>query len=215
MWNNILFDLDGTLIDSGAGVTASVQYALEAMGRPLPDAEQLRRFIGPPLQKSFADFCGMSGAEIETAIQKYREHYSEIGVNQNEVYPGIPQLLQRLHGQGKALYVATSKPTVYAAKILADLGLAAYFRDIAGSGIGRVDEGKAEIITRILAQHQLSPGATVMVGDRYFDIEGAHATGLYSIGILFGGYGSRQELADAGAGAIADDVPALEHLLAG
>ena len=198
----ILFDLDGTLTESGPGIISSVRYALAKMGVPSLDDAQLRRFIGPPLLDSFRDHCGLDPADVTVAIAAYREYYATDGQFENAVYDGIPELLTSLRGAGRTLAVATSKAEVFAASILEHFDLAQYFTTIVGSELDGRRTAKADIITEALARLDRPTTGTVMIGDRSHDVRGAVAVGVGSIGVLWG-YGDDEELTAAGADALA------------
>jgi phosphoglycolate phosphatase len=204
----VLFDLDGTLTESGPGIISSVRYALAKMGQPALDDEQLRRFIGPPLLDSFRDLCGFDPAEVTVAIAAYREYYATDGQYENAVYEGIPQLLAGLHDAGRTLAVATSKAEVFAESILDHFALSGYFTTIVGSELDGRRTAKAEIITEALARLERPAAGTVMIGDRSHDIRGATTVGVGSIGVLWG-YGDDVELTAAGADALAATPPDL------
>lgn len=209
----MLFDLDGTLTDPQEGITNSVAYALEQYGIHVEDRSSLNKFIGPPLKDSFMEYYGFAEDRAEEAVWKYREYFNEDGIFENKVYPGIPQMLQRLNDQGKILIVATSKPTVYAKRILERFELSQYFADVQGSEMDGRRTKKEEVISYALEQNQITDNEqAVMIGDREHDIIGAKKCGLDSIGVLFG-YGSREELEGCGAGQIVDTVKMLEDLL--
>ena len=142
----LLFDLDGTLTDSAEGILRCVQYALEQCGTPEPDAEKLRPFIGPPLLDSFQEFCGMPPARVAFAVEQYRKRFSTVGLLENAVYDGIPELLEKLREHGYVLAVATSKPEVYTLRILEHFDLFKYFTAVAGCDIHRAGETKADMI---------------------------------------------------------------------
>jgi phosphoglycolate phosphatase len=209
----ILFDLDGTLTDPGEGITNSVAYGLAHFGIAVEDKTTLYSFIGPPLMDSFQQFYGMTEAQAREAIEQYRVYFRAKGMLENLVYPGMAQLLEQLQQAGKTLLVATSKPEVFAVEILQHFGLDGYFTCIAGATLDGSRSTKIDVISHALAQ---CPGAdlsqAVMVGDRKFDILGAQHFGLDSIGVLFG-YGSREELTQAGATHLAETVDDLAELL--
>jgi phosphoglycolate phosphatase len=198
----VLFDLDGTLTESGPGILSSVRYALERMGQPALDDEALRQFIGPPLLDSFRDLCGFDAAQVTVAIAAYREYYGTDGQYENCVYDGIPELLSTLRDAGRTLAVATSKAELYATSILDHFDLTGYFATIVGSELDGRRTGKADIITEALARLDRPAAGTVMVGDRSHDVRGAVAVGVRSIGVLWG-YGDDAELVAAGADALA------------
>jgi len=204
----ILFDLDGTLTESGPGIISSVRYALAKIGGPVLDDEQLRLFIGPPLLDSFRDVCGFDPAEVTVAIAAYREYYATDGQYENSVYDGIPELLTALREAGRTLAVATSKAEVFAASILDHFALTEYFTTVVGSELDGRRTAKSEIITEALARLDRPTAGTVMIGDRSHDVRGAVAVGVGSIGVLWG-YGDDIELTAAGADALAATPAAL------
>jgi phosphoglycolate phosphatase len=194
---NILFDLDGTLTDPRAGIVGSIQYALAKLGRAVPAESELLRFIGPPLRDSFRELLDAADdAPVEQALGFYRERYSTIGLFENHVYPGIPEALEALRARGDTLFVATSKPGVFAERIVQHFHLADYFRGIWGSELDGARSDKTSLIAHILRQEKLSPRETVMVGDRSHDAVGARANGIVPVGVLWG-YGDEQELTAA------------------
>ncbi len=204
MYDIVLFDLDGTLTDSGIGITNSVRYALEKEGVEVRSRDELFRFVGPPLIESFEQFYGFSHEKAVEATHIYREYYSEKGIFENSVYDGIEELLKKLCRSGKRLIVATSKPELFAKRILEHFSLSQYFEYIAGSNMDETRTGKVEVIRYALSSCGIKNlSRAVMVGDREHDINGAHKTSLDSIGVLYG-YGSREELEKAGATYIAE-----------
>lgn len=212
MIRNILFDLDGTIIDSKEGILHSVCYALDKMGRDVPDEKELLCFIGPPLSVSFATFCGMNAEETERAVAFYRENYAPRGVYEFSVYPGVETMLKKLSSGGRRLYLATSKPEVFAKKILEKAGLDSYFTAVCGSLIPSGRDKKEDVISYLVENEGLSLDETVMVGDRSYDAEGAHAVGLVAIGVSYG-YGSVKELNRAGFEAIASSPKELASII--
>ena len=212
----LLFDLDGTLTDPKLGITSSVQYALHKMGIDEPDLDKLEPFIGPPLMDSFIEFYGMSEEQANQAITAYRERFGTIGLFENEVYPGIPRMLAKLHQAGKRLAIASSKPTVYVTRILEHFELKQYFDVIVGSELDGTRSRKEEVVEEALRQliqgEKMDSDTSVMIGDRKFDIMGAKAYGLTGVGVSFG-YAKEGELEEAGADYIVDTVEQLEALL--
>ncbi|MCI6728977.1 MAG: HAD family hydrolase [Clostridiales bacterium] len=209
-YETIYFDLDGTLTDSGPGIMNAVAYALGAMGRPVPSRASMRRFIGPPLSYSFQAYEGMSPEDARRAVELYRVYYNDRGKFENTPYPGIDRLLEALRAKGKRLYVATSKPEGLSVEILEHFGLAGYFERIAGSTLDDSRSTKIQVL-----RYAIGMGGrerAVMVGDRHLDVEGARENGLPCVGVVYG-YGSRQELQEAGALALADTVEDLLHIL--
>lgn len=208
----LLFDLDGTLTDPFIGITRSVQHALKYYGIIENDLSRLAPFIGPPLIDSFRETYHFSEEQAEEAVNYYREYFAERGWRENKVYPGIPELLKHLQETGHKLYVATSKPTPFAEKILDYFHLSRYFERIEGASLDRTRMRKTEVMRYLLTQTGISEKEkTVMIGDRKFDVAGAHEIGVECIGVLYG-YGSREELVSAGADYIVPTVDALSAL---
>lgn len=206
----ILFDLDGTLTDSGEGIINSFVLAMEHFGKPLPAREELRVVVGPPLNVSFRDF-GLPQENWDEAVMIFRDRYTTVGKFENRPYDGIAQLLQALKDQGHTLYVATSKPEVMAVEIMEHFALAPYFDKICGASLDESRASKDQVIGYLLD----ACGKTremVMVGDTKYDMLGAKAHNIPGIGVSWG-YGTTQELLDSGAVAIADTPEALLELL--
>lgn len=200
---NLLFDLDGTLTDSRPGIIACLKHALVKMGEPAPADEDLLRFIGPPLRDAFAQLlrADLDAECVTAAIAAYRERFTATGMFENSVYARIPAVLDDLAARGARLYVATSKPRVFAERILDHFGLAARFEAIYGSELdGRLCD-KTELIAHALAGSRLRASETVMIGDRHHDIVGALRNDVLAVGVLWG-YGSEDELRGAGAKAL-------------
>ena len=211
----IFFDLDGTLTDPKTGITKSVQYSLKSFGIDINDPDELVAFIGPPLRDSYKKYYAFSDADSEKAVEKYREYFSEKGIFENAIYDGIADLLKLQAASGKTLTVATSKPTVYAEKILKHFNIEAYFRFVAGSELDGRRSKKDLVIQYALDNLNISDkNKVIMVGDREHDILGAKELGIDSIGVLYG-YGDYKELSEAGATYIAADVNELSELLCG
>jgi phosphoglycolate phosphatase len=213
-WDVVLFDLDGTLTDSGLGVGNGVLYALAQMGFPKPSDDELKKYLGPPLWNSFSDYAGMDESQTIEAVRLYREYYNETGAYENSVYPGIPELLARLVTDGKRLAVATSKVDYAAVNILQHFNMDQFFDVIAGSDeTGELRGTKALVIEHALSELRMCDGTSiVMIGDREHDILGAKEHGIPGIGVLYG-YGDRAELESAGAVEIASEVSDLATAL--
>lgn len=209
----VLFDLDGTLTDPEEGITESIRYALSFFGIEECDRSKLRLFIGPPLKSSFQEFYGMDGDQVDLAIAKYRERFADKGLYENAVYVGIEKLLASLKEAGAYVALATSKPTVYALRILEHFGLDRYFDFALGSELDGTRTAKADVVAEVIA-HFSETDLTkfVMVGDRSHDMIGARSNGIDSIGVLYG-YGLREELVENGATYVAESVDTLSHLL--
>jgi phosphoglycolate phosphatase len=209
----LFFDLDGTLTDPGPGITRCLAHALEQLGRPAPPLGELERFIGPPLKLNFSELLETDDETlIHQGIAHYRDRFGEVGLFENEVYPGIPELLARLGEEGHALRVVTSKPTIYASRIAVHFDLDRHFARVHGSELSGLRADKADLIAHVLDTESLRREDCVMIGDRSHDILGARAHGVRSIGVAWG-YGSREELTEAGACGIASDLDELHGLL--
>lgn len=212
----LLFDLDGTLTDPKLGITSCVQYALRKFGIEEPDLDKLEPFIGPPLSDSFREFYGFDEQKALEGVAAYRERFTDVGIFENEIYPGIKEMLSHLQKAGKRLAVASSKPTVYVKKILQHFAIEEYFAVIVGSELDNTRSRKEEVIEEALRQlyqgEKVDNDKTVMIGDRKFDILGAKLSGLVSVGVSFG-YALPGELEEAGADYIVDTVSQLEELL--
>jgi phosphoglycolate phosphatase len=195
----VLLDLDGTLIDSYPGIRASGRAALRALGHDPDDALDLRSLIGPPIEDVMRRLLQSYGDDrVDEGVAAYRRHYGEIGLFGSVPYPGIGQALEDMRQAGLRLYVATSKREAFAHRILEHLKFSRFFQAIHGSAPGGDLDHKAELLAHILSEHHLPPGDCLMVGDRRYDIAGAHAVGVRGLGVLWG-YGARDELEAAGA----------------
>ncbi len=209
----LLFDLDGTLTDSKHGILRSIIYALQKLGRVPNEADNLDWCLGPPLVGTFATLLETDDpALIDRAISLYRERYTTIGLWENAVYPGVPEMLATLKQQGYHLFVATSKPIAYAADILRHFELMEYFDQAYGSELNGELANKGDLIRHILAQEALRPEQALMTGDRRHDIEGAKLNGLRTVGVTYG-YGSVEELTLAGADHFVAEPAAMVALL--
>ena len=203
MYDTILFDLDGTLTDSGPGITHAVQYALGQKGYEVPPREELFSFIGPPLHTSFQRRCGVDEVGATELVRIFRVYYNQMGgILENEVYPGIRELLQALKAAGKRLMVATSKPQAAAELVMHHFGLDEFIPEIVG-GTDYTRNTKGKVIAWALREYGVDPRTAVMVGDREHDVLGAAENGIPTIGITWG-YGDRAELEGAGAKAVFD-----------
>ena len=212
-YNTILFDLDGTLTDSGPGIMRCSALALEYFGIIERDTEKLRRFVGPPLVDSFMGFYGLTEEQANKAVEVYRAEYKVKGVYENIPYPGIIDCLASLKAQGKKLLIATSKPEETALTALNYFDMAKYFDVIGGATYDLTRSRKDDVIKYVL---DLAPAfdinTAVMVGERCYDMNGAKKFGLHSVGVLYG-YGSRDELLEAGADEIAENTEELLAIL--
>jgi len=209
----ILFDLDGTLTDPREGITRSIAYALERMGLAPPPLDALTFAIGPPLRRSLAQLIGdASPPEVERAIALYRERFADIGLYENALYDGIGETLSALAASGATLYVATSKPRVYAERIVRHFGLDAHFEAVHGCELDGTREDKRDLLAHLLPHHGVAAGEAVMIGDRGADMAAARHHGVRAVGALWG-YGSREELESAGAHAVCERPIGLPALL--
>ena len=195
-YKNILFDLDGTLTDPALGIKNSIRYALNKQNRPILDDETLNAFIGPPLIDSFMKYCGANREEAISLVEDYREYFKCKGMFENKVYPMIPEMLNALKNAGCSLFVATSKPEPFAKTILEHFNLSKYFDFIGGSTLQETRTTKTEVIEYVLETNHLNAADCLMVGDRYYDIEGAKNCNIKAAAVLFG-YGDEEELKDA------------------
>lgn len=193
----LLLDLDGTLSDNYTGIAASIRHALARLDAPDPDEATLKRCVGPPLRESFARLIdGADIATVERAIDAYRERYGELGWQENIAYPGIAVALEALAAQRTRLFVCTSKPEMFATRIVAHFGFDVFIERVYGADLaGRLDD-KRKLLAHLIAEESLDPSRCTMVGDRHHDIRAAHANGARAVGVLWG-YGSREELAGA------------------
>lgn len=195
----ILFDLDGTLTDSGEGITKAVQYALNYFGIDVEDLNELRRFVGPPLRDSYKNFYDFDDEKAELGITKFREYYTDKGIYENKVYDGIEETLKVLKENGKKLIIATSKPEVHAKTVLDHFDLAKYFDFIGGADLEETRVKKSDVIKYSMENAGIEDiSKVIMVGDREHDILGAKANNIKSIGVLYG-YGDVVELTQARA----------------
>ena len=211
MYTTFLFDLDGTLTDPKEGIVNSVLYALKKLGIEELHINDLHSFIGPPIQQSFVERYNMNEGEVERAVFYFREYLKQRGLLENNVYEGIPNLLKQLKDTGNRLFIATSKPTVFAKQVLEHFQLTDYFQDIIGSNLDGTRIKKEEIIAHILQTNEdLNKEEIVMIGDRKHDIIGANYNGIASVGILYG-YGSETELNEVGATHIVNDIKELHY----
>jgi phosphoglycolate phosphatase len=194
MIHNVLFDLDGTLTDPREGITRCIQFSLTRLGREAPSEGDLLWCIGPPLKNSFAQLLESNDtALLDLALSHYRERYSEIGIYENQVYPGIVPALRKIRELGCRLYLATSKPAIFATRVLDHFDLTEFFHGIHGSEIdGRLCE-KADLVAHIIKTWNLDPCLTLIVGDRIHDVIGGKRNGIMTAVVNYG-YGTKQEI---------------------
>jgi len=204
-----LFDLDGTLTDSQVGITKAVDHALRFFGIQATDLDELKKFIGPPLRDSFRQHCNFTEAEVEEAISKFREYFSDTGIYENRLYDGAIEMLSRLKTEGVQMVVATAKLTAYAERIAEYFKIGQYFNLIVGSELDGTRSRKGEVIHDAL--NRIDPDrrkSAVMIGDSKYDIIGGREAGIDSISVSWG-YGSRLELEEANAMRIVDSFSEL------
>lgn len=207
----IFFDLDGTLTDPKPGITGSIQYALRKLDRPVPTQDELTWCIGPPLRASFAVLLG--GEELaDRAVELYRERFGDIGLFENSVYPDIADVLATLRQRPRRMYVATSKPHVFATRIVAHFGLTDYFDHVFGSELDGTRVNKVDLLAYALEQTGADPAGALMIGDRSHDVIGAKRNGIRAVGVTYG-YGTTAELLEAGASQLcASPRGVLDHI---
>jgi phosphoglycolate phosphatase len=193
----IFFDLDGTLTDPKLGITRSIQYALGKLDRAIPPEHELTWCIGPPLRASLKKLLGTDDL-ADKALSLYRERFADIGIFENEIYLGIEDTLSVLAASGRRLFVATSKPGVYAERIIDYFKLKVYFERVFGSELDGRRSDKTDLLGYALQTTRVSPSQAIMIGDRSHDMIGARNNGMTAVGVLYG-YGTEEELLDAGA----------------
>jgi len=209
----VLFDLDGTLTDSRAGITACIRHALDRVGHPCPGDDALAAYIGPPLRGTLATLLGTTDqAVIETALAHYRARYDEVGLFENRVYDGVPEMLEDTARHARALFVATAKPRHAATRIVAHFDLTRHFQSVHGAEPGGRFDAKGDLLAHLLETGVIRAETSVMVGDRGTDISAAKINGIRSIGARWG-YGESRELADAGADLLCESPHALAACL--
>jgi len=207
--DTLVFDLDGTLTDNYAGISACITHALVRLGAAVPDEARLRACVGPPLRASFREFLATDEpAHIEQAIAHYRERFDVHGWQENVPYAGIEQALQRLAADGYRMLVCTSKPQRYADRIVEHFGLRPFFEAVHGPDLAGALDDKRALLAHAIGERGIDPARALMIGDRAQDMRAAGANGVRGLGVLYG-YGSREELLGAGAAALCATVDAL------
>jgi phosphoglycolate phosphatase len=210
----VLFDLDGTLTDSRAGITGSIRHALGCLGRECPDDEALATFIGPPLRGTFRTLLGTQDpALVETAMRHYRARYDDVGLFENLVYDGVPEMLEATGRMARAQFVATAKLQHVASRIVAHFDLAHHFTAVYGTEPGGRFDDKADLLAHLLETGVVRAETSVMVGDRSLDISAAKAHGIRAIGARWG-FGDARELTEAGADLLCESPRELAGCLA-
>ena len=211
----VLFDLDGTIVDSAPGITATLAYTFEALGRPIPSPSQLLQYVGPPILESFEQLAGMTESEARHALDVYRERYLAHGVGNVSIYPGLADLLKAIHESPLALSLATSKPESLARIALTSLGVIQYLDVLTGASEDEVRSAKADVVEEALIRLRAigaDVSRPVMIGDRFYDVEGAAVHGVPTIFVEWG-YGSPAE--QVGTVASVSTAPQLQELLLG
>ena len=211
----ILFDLDGTLIDSSEGITKSTQYALAHYGIIENDLSKFYKFIGPPLVASFKKYYDFSEEQAVEAVAVYRERYNKIGLFECSLYPGVRECIEKLKAQGYLIGMASSKPEVSCCRILEHFGILELFDDVVGATFdGRIDT-KEEVLNEVMRRWSDVPKDEMcLIGDTMFDVEGANQVGIRTVAVNFG-FGNVQEMVEAGAVAVCDDMEELPEIVAG
>lgn len=212
MLNYILFDLDGTLTDSGRGIVNSLKYALNKMGINETNEEILKSFIGPPIKERGREVYGFSVKESEDLLSFYREYFVKQGMYENEVYFGVKEMLQTLKNTNRKIIVATSKPEIHACEILRHFGLLECFDFVIGATLDGKISDKNQVLFEAINRANVDVKSAVMIGDRKYDINGGKNYGMLTVGVTYG-YGDFKELNEAGADFIVDSAKQLEKLL--
>lgn len=214
MYKSVIFDFDGTICDTGEGVKKSAKYALDAFNIPSDDWQTLDCFIGPPLLVTFQEQFNQSAADADLLVQKFRERYTNTGIYECELYNGIKQLLINLKDDGMKIGIASSKPQVFVETLLNKFAIAKYFDSVCATSFAADCESKQNIIARCLKELETEPKDALMVGDRFYDIDGAKADMVDGAGALWG-YGSKFEFIECGAKYIVDKVEDIESIALG
>lgn len=215
-YDYVIFDFDGTVTDTGEGILKSLQYSFEQMGDPVPDLSDLKKFIGPPIHYSFVTFYGVKEEDVGKYIEKYRERYRKIGIYECCLYDGMLDTLKTLRKNGVKIGIASSKPVSLIYDVMNYLKITELFDAVVGT---RFDDsnhsGKKDLVMQSMAELGATDKSRVlMVGDRYFDIDGAKGAGVDSCGVLFG-YGNEQEFKEHGATYIVASAQEIVKLVDG
>ena len=211
-YKNILFDLDGTITDSSPGIINSYLHSLNKIGLAEDDIDKLKSYIGSPLRAYYTERHNLSTADSDTAVKHFREHYAEKGIFENAVYPGMAELIDKLRENGFRLYIATSKPLEFAITVLNHFNIKEYFNSIHGSDMSADNKPKDRLIADAILMNGLSKDESIMIGDRYHDINGAKTNGIASIAVTYG-YGSINELSELRPDHIASSAGDIEKVL--
>ncbi len=203
-YNYVIFDFDGTVADTGEGILKSLQYSFEQMGREVPDLSDLKKFIGPPIHYSYVTFYGVAEEDVDRYITKYRERYRKIGIFECHIYDGMRETLEKLRTAGVKIGIASSKPVKLIHDVMNYLNLEEYFDAVVGVQFDDTKHpGKTDLVLQSMEKLGADKKSTLMVGDRYFDIDGAAGAGVDSVGVVYG-YGSREEFMEHNATYIVD-----------
>ena len=208
----ILFDLDGTIINSEEGITKCVQYALRAKGIDEPDLKKLRCFIGPPLDLMFCEKYAMTAEEAKESVEKYRERYHTIGIMECCLYEGVKEAIIRMKESGYWLALASSKPEISCRRILEHFGLTSYFDEIVGSTLDGSISTKEQVLEELYHRAGVDKDKMCLIGDTKYDAEGAKTFGIRCIGVSYG-FGTKEEILDAGAEVVLDDIREVEKYI--
>lgn len=211
-YKNILFDLDGTITDSSPGIINSYLHSLNKIGLAEDDIDKLKSYIGSPLRAYYTERHNLSTADSDTAVKHFREHYAEKGIFENNVYPNMDVLIDKLSESGFRLYITTSKPLEFAITVLNHFNLKEYFDSIHGSDMSADNKPKDKLIADAILMNGLSKNESIMIGDRYHDINGAKTNGIASIAVTYG-YGSINELSELQPDYIAASADEIEKIL--
>lgn len=212
-YKQLFFDLDGTLTDPSEGITKSIAYALDYFGISVPDINDLLPWIGPPIKQSLMDIYDFDESKADLGVEKYRERFTDIGIYENRIFDGIPDLLAAAKAKGYKIYLATSKPTVFAERILVHFNIDHFFDFVGGSALDDSRPTKAHVIRHVIEEAGvLDMNNALMIGDRKYDILGAEAFQMDSLGVLYG-FGAREELESHGATFVVDSVSELSTFL--
>ena len=212
-YSAVIFDFDGTVAETGRGITNCVKYALEKLGRPVPGMDVLRKFVGPPLYESFRKLCALDHEDAERAVALYRERYTVTGLFECDLYPGFEELVRGLNARGVYVAVASGKPEMFLRRIIDHFGMTDCFRAVAGPDPSSHSSDKRGQVLAVLPEGT-RPEDACMVGDRCFDIDAGRALGMHTVAVEYG-YGSREEFIRSGADEIAATVEALSEILMG
>ncbi len=214
MYDAVIFDFDGTICDTGIGIKKSAKYALDAFNIPCGDWQELDFFIGPPLLITFQEKYNQTVAQADELVKKYRERYTNTGLYESELYDGIKNLLSNLKSDGIKIGIASSKPHKYVVELLEKFDILKYFDSVCGVSFNADCESKQSVIARCVKELETEPVNTIMVGDRSYDIDGARANMLDTVGVLWG-YGNKFEFIESGAKYIAEKVNDIESIALG